>query len=301
MMPMRAILDYCSGGTKRAVPAGTLVLHEGGKTGHLFVLIEGRLEVVKGDTVVAVLTEPGAVLGEMSVLLDQPHTATVRAASDSVDLRVRRRRVVPARPAGGGAADRAVAGAAAQCRHHLSRRPHAAICRPRHPSRDGRRDPAEHDQPAADAGLARIGSAIRPKDVSHGRRICDRRGRPPQRRVEVDALRVAGRQPERRALVDVEHDVDRRPAGLQAGVEHPGFAEPVEPRAVGDEGRLMHMARDHHRGLVALDPLHEFDVAEEALAAPARRRIRRRRVMDPDPSLQPLRGGLAQAGRRCAA
>jgi CRP-like cAMP-binding protein len=48
------------------------------------VLIEGRLEVIKGDTVVATITEPGAVLGEMSVLLDKPHTATVRAASQSV-------------------------------------------------------------------------------------------------------------------------------------------------------------------------------------------------------------------------
>ncbi len=81
---MRAVLDYCTGGIERSVPAGTLVIHEGGKTGHLFVLIEGRLEVVKGDSVVAVLTEPGAVLGEMSVLLDQPHTATVRAASTSI-------------------------------------------------------------------------------------------------------------------------------------------------------------------------------------------------------------------------
>jgi CRP/FNR family transcriptional regulator, cyclic AMP receptor protein len=80
---MRAILDYCSGGIQRSVSAGTLILHEGGTTGHLYVLIEGRLEVVKGDTVVAIVTEPGAVLGEMSVLLDQPHTATVRAASDS--------------------------------------------------------------------------------------------------------------------------------------------------------------------------------------------------------------------------
>jgi CRP/FNR family cyclic AMP-dependent transcriptional regulator len=80
---MRAILDYCSGGIQRSVSTGTLVLHEGGTTGHLYVLIEGRLEVVKGDTVVAIITEPGAVLGEMSVLLDQPHTATVRAASDS--------------------------------------------------------------------------------------------------------------------------------------------------------------------------------------------------------------------------
>jgi CRP-like cAMP-binding protein len=81
---MHAVLDYCAGATRREVPAGTLVLQEGSKTGHLFVLLEGRLEVIKGDSVVAVLTEPGALLGEMSVLLDQPHTATVRAAADSV-------------------------------------------------------------------------------------------------------------------------------------------------------------------------------------------------------------------------
>src|SRR5437763_12171772 len=81
---MREILDYCAGGVQRDVSAGAFVVHEGHTTGHLYVLIEGRLEVIKGDTVVAAITEPGAMLGEMSVLLDQPHTATVRAASDSV-------------------------------------------------------------------------------------------------------------------------------------------------------------------------------------------------------------------------
>src|SRR5258708_35716573 len=80
---MRAILDYCHGGIECEIPAGTLVIHEGGTTGHLYVLIEGRLEVLKGDTVVAGLAEAGAVLGERSVRLDQPHTATVRAAADS--------------------------------------------------------------------------------------------------------------------------------------------------------------------------------------------------------------------------
>jgi CRP-like cAMP-binding protein len=80
---MRAVLDYCTGGIQRIVPAGTRVIHEGASTGHLYVLIEGRLEVLKGDTVVAIIGEPGAVVGEMSVLLDQPHTATVRAASES--------------------------------------------------------------------------------------------------------------------------------------------------------------------------------------------------------------------------
>ena len=81
---MREILDYCIGGIQRDVSAGAFVVHEGHTTGHLYVLIEGRLEVIKGDTVVATITEPGAVLGEMSVLLDKPHTATVRAASESV-------------------------------------------------------------------------------------------------------------------------------------------------------------------------------------------------------------------------
>src|SRR3981189_934840 len=80
---MRDILDCCIGGLRRSVAAGTEVVHEGGRTGHLYVLIEGRLEVVKGDAVVASIAEPGAVLGEMSVLLDKPHTATVRAAQDS--------------------------------------------------------------------------------------------------------------------------------------------------------------------------------------------------------------------------
>ena len=68
---------------RREVPKGTVLIKEGGKTGHLFVLIAGRLEVLRGDAVVAVLSEPGAVTGEMSMLLDRPHTATVRAGASS--------------------------------------------------------------------------------------------------------------------------------------------------------------------------------------------------------------------------
>jgi CRP-like cAMP-binding protein len=81
---MRAILDYCTGEVQRNVPAGTILLHQGETTGHLFVLVAGQLEVVKGTTVVANLVEPGAIAGEMSALLQQAHTATVRAATDAV-------------------------------------------------------------------------------------------------------------------------------------------------------------------------------------------------------------------------
>jgi CRP/FNR family transcriptional regulator, cyclic AMP receptor protein len=81
---MRELLDYCAGGHQRKIAAGSLVLREGTKTGRLFVLVEGRLEVMRGDNVVAILDEPGALTGEMSLLLERPHTATVRAAVDSV-------------------------------------------------------------------------------------------------------------------------------------------------------------------------------------------------------------------------
>ena len=80
---MRAILDYCAGGPQRELSAGELVISEGGRTGRLYVLVDGQLEVVKGDTVVATVAEPGAIFGEMSILLDQDHTANVRAASKS--------------------------------------------------------------------------------------------------------------------------------------------------------------------------------------------------------------------------
>jgi CRP/FNR family cyclic AMP-dependent transcriptional regulator len=80
---MREILDYCTDGVQREVPEGTILIQQGSKTGRLFVLVTGKLEVIRGDAVVAVLAEPGAVTGEMSLLLDRPHTATVRAAANS--------------------------------------------------------------------------------------------------------------------------------------------------------------------------------------------------------------------------
>lgn len=80
---MRAILDHFTGGQEMLLAAGQLLIRQGESTGHLYVLVDGRLDVIKGDTVVATVAEPGAILGEMSVLLKQPHTATVRAAVDT--------------------------------------------------------------------------------------------------------------------------------------------------------------------------------------------------------------------------
>jgi CRP/FNR family cyclic AMP-dependent transcriptional regulator len=78
---MRAILQHCSGGRETSFPVGSQIIREGETTGRLYVLVDGQLEVVKDGTVVANVAEPGSLVGEMSVLLGQPHTATVRAVS----------------------------------------------------------------------------------------------------------------------------------------------------------------------------------------------------------------------------
>lgn len=80
---MPSILDYCASAPRRDVEAGAELLTEGESTGRLYVLAAGRVAVLRGDTEVAVLSEPGSVLGEMSVLLGRPHTATVRALEPS--------------------------------------------------------------------------------------------------------------------------------------------------------------------------------------------------------------------------
>jgi CRP-like cAMP-binding protein len=59
-------------------PQAVLVA-EGARTGKLYILKSGDLEVVRDGSVVAGFADAGAIVGEMSVLLDQPHTATVRS------------------------------------------------------------------------------------------------------------------------------------------------------------------------------------------------------------------------------
>lgn len=80
---MLSVLSRYDDGRKQQVEAGAELLTEGTRSGRLFVLADGVLEVVRGDTQVALVTEPGAIFGEMSVLLDTPHTASVRALMPS--------------------------------------------------------------------------------------------------------------------------------------------------------------------------------------------------------------------------
>jgi CRP/FNR family transcriptional regulator, cyclic AMP receptor protein len=61
---------------------GMDLIEQGGRTGQLYVLKDGELEVLRDGKHVTNIKTPGAVIGEMSILLDAPQTATVRAVTE---------------------------------------------------------------------------------------------------------------------------------------------------------------------------------------------------------------------------
>ena len=63
--------------------AGETVLANGSRTDRLLILRKGSVAVVKEGIEIARVTEPGAVFGEISALLDCAHTADVRAVTTS--------------------------------------------------------------------------------------------------------------------------------------------------------------------------------------------------------------------------
>ena len=63
--------------------AGQIIMSDGSKTGRLFILKSGEVEVLKSSALLARVDQPGAVFGELAALLDRPHGADVRALRDS--------------------------------------------------------------------------------------------------------------------------------------------------------------------------------------------------------------------------
>ncbi|MEM8768892.1 MAG: cyclic nucleotide-binding domain-containing protein [Pseudomonadota bacterium] len=63
---------------------GDIIITEGGDSDGVWILVSGSLRVLKKGEEVNTVTLPGALIGEMSILLDIPDSATVEAAEPSV-------------------------------------------------------------------------------------------------------------------------------------------------------------------------------------------------------------------------
>ena len=80
---MSSILDAVHDRELRRFNAGEVIIAQGTKTERLFFLVEGAVEILKDEVVVARASEPGAVFGDLAALLGGDHTATVRALEPS--------------------------------------------------------------------------------------------------------------------------------------------------------------------------------------------------------------------------
>lgn len=67
-----------------AFAPGDTVVQEGGAASAIWVLVSGALQVRKGGVLVNTITRPGALIGEVSVLLGAASSATVEATEPSV-------------------------------------------------------------------------------------------------------------------------------------------------------------------------------------------------------------------------
>lgn len=84
---MTDLLELAAALPLRSTTTGDVLIGEGDAPGAMYVLVSGTLTVERDGVAIARIDTPGAVLGEMSVVLDKPATATLRAASD-VQVRV---------------------------------------------------------------------------------------------------------------------------------------------------------------------------------------------------------------------
>lgn len=85
---MQAVLAFTEDLAKVRYDTGDILITEGPASGLLYILVEGAVEVLRGDVRVSLVDEPGAVFGEISALLGSAHSATVRAIEPSVVHRI---------------------------------------------------------------------------------------------------------------------------------------------------------------------------------------------------------------------
>ncbi len=80
---MAPFLEAFRGLPVQKMAVGESVIEQGTTTGRLFILIEGKVEIVKDGKTVAASGQPGDIFGDLSALLNVPHTTSVRAVRDS--------------------------------------------------------------------------------------------------------------------------------------------------------------------------------------------------------------------------
>lgn len=62
---------------------GEVITREGDTDNEILILVDGTVGIFKGDLKIAEFKDEGTILGEMSLILDRPRTATIKALTDA--------------------------------------------------------------------------------------------------------------------------------------------------------------------------------------------------------------------------
>jgi len=83
MLAMTDMLTLSAHLPEVEVQPGEVIIRDGEAGNGIWVLVSGALDVLKGGVLVNTITDPGALIGEVSVLLGTGHSATVQATQPS--------------------------------------------------------------------------------------------------------------------------------------------------------------------------------------------------------------------------
>jgi CRP/FNR family transcriptional regulator, cyclic AMP receptor protein len=81
---MEELLTLADGLPRRTLEAGEVLVTAGTETDIVYVLLEGGVRIERAGVAITTVTEPGACIGEMSILLDAPATSDVVAFEPSI-------------------------------------------------------------------------------------------------------------------------------------------------------------------------------------------------------------------------
>lgn len=66
----------------------TVLVEEGERSNNLYILVGGCLGIFKKDKLINKFRDKGTILGEISLLLKKPRTATIKALEDSYVIKI---------------------------------------------------------------------------------------------------------------------------------------------------------------------------------------------------------------------
>jgi CRP/FNR family cyclic AMP-dependent transcriptional regulator len=80
------IIDRCADLPRRSFAPDDVIVEQGAHFGAILVLVEGRIGIERDGILLALMETPGAILGDMSTVLERPATATLRAVDSCIVL-----------------------------------------------------------------------------------------------------------------------------------------------------------------------------------------------------------------------